>query len=75
MNPQQRLVATLMTVPAARDARLIPAGPLDHPYVCVVDELDACHLDHTSLVTPAIDAVRARQASRAKRTPTQPRRP
>ncbi len=69
VNPQQRLVATLMTAESARSARLIPLSLLEHPVVCIVSDLDACRLDETGLVTPPLHELRdyrRRHASRGR---------
>jgi hypothetical protein len=67
VNPQERLVATLMDIGDARRSGLVPGTIVDHPNVCFVDELDACRLDGTGVVTPALDALRAWQRREAKR--------
>ena len=73
VNPQQRLVATLMPAYSAHSAGLVPLAILGHPNVCIVSDLDACRLDETGLVTPAIDTLRASRKRDAKRAQTRSR--
>lgn len=69
VNPQRRLVATLMPSAAARSSGLIPMTLVGHPNVCIVEDLDACRLDETGLLTPAARTLRAWRARQAARRP------
>lgn len=78
VNPQERLVATVLAASVARDAGLVPNTRLDHPNVCVVDDLDACRLDETGLVTPALTTLRAwhnREVAKRASTPSRSNAP
>lgn len=46
---------------------------VDHPNVCIVEDLDACRLDGTGLLTPALTTLRAWRARQAARRPAPPR--
>ncbi len=73
VNPQQRLVATIMSAEDARGSGLVATAVVEHPTVCVVDELDACRLDETGVVTPALGAYRAWQRRNSMRRRPPPR--
>ena len=54
VNPEQRLVGTLVSSYAARDAGLLKHhGHGAYPLLCIVCTLDACRLTEHGLLTPA----------------------
>jgi len=78
VNPEQRLVATLVDAYAALRAGLLPrAARTPHPLLCLVCKLDRCRLTGHGLETPTtqrLTAEHAREsAQRAQtRTPARP---
>ncbi len=72
VNPEQRLVATLVGSYLARDAGLIDRRAYSaYPLLCIVCELDACRLSERGVLTPTAERLlehrqeRARAAARA----------
>ena len=64
VNPQERLVATLVSQADAYRAGLTPWDAA-YPVFCLVEDLDLCTLDDHGLVTPALMRVRAMRAAAA----------
>jgi hypothetical protein len=56
INPQERLIGTLVDGYLARSAGLI-RGPVRAPVLCIVDEIDTARLDAEGLHTPTSDAI------------------
>lgn len=62
VNPQQRLVATLLDTRIAHHAGLIAKHPAAHPTTCIIADIDACRLDEQGCITtPALTTLRAWQ--------------
>jgi len=62
VNPQQRLVATLLDTRIAHHAGLICQHPAAHPTTCIITDIDACRLDEQgAITTPALTKLRAWQ--------------
>jgi hypothetical protein len=56
VNPDQRLVATVIDSYIAGDAGLIdPRAYSAYPVLCIVCELDACRLSERGVVTPTVE--------------------
>ena len=72
VNPEQRLVATLLDAYVALRAGLLPrSAPMPHPLLCLVCELDRCRLTEHGLATPTTQRLIAQRAHEpARRAPT-----
>lgn len=77
VNPERRLVATLLPIWKAREAGMLPATTgAAYPIACFVDELDRCTLERRGIATPAIRKLRERQDDpRTRRSARSPSRP
>lgn len=73
INPQERLVATLINATVARRAGLIPMSVTERPNVCIVVDINDCSLDETGLVTPTLDRLREWQHQEEARRSAAPR--
>lgn len=74
VNPEQRLVATLVDVYAALRAGLLARRALtQHPLLCVVCELESCRLTEHGLVTPTSEQLIALRPPPAPQRPEAPR--
>jgi hypothetical protein len=62
VNPERRLVGTVLSTDLAERAGLTPKNTDNHPTICLIDDLDACQLDeHGTITTPTLQALRASQ--------------
>jgi hypothetical protein len=67
VNPEQRLVATLVDSYIARDAGLIDRRAYSaHPLLCIVCELDGCRLSERGVLTPAAERLLEHRQERAR---------
>jgi hypothetical protein len=79
VNPEQRLIATVVDSYAARDAGLIDRrAPSAYPLLCIVCELGACRLSERGVLTPTVERLlehrekRGRAVARAAARPERP---
>jgi hypothetical protein len=79
VNPEQRLIATVVDSYAAREAGLIDRrAPAAYPLLCIVCELGACRLSERGLLTPTVERLlehrekRGRAVARAVARPERP---
>lgn len=86
VNPERRLVGTLLSTRTAERIGLTPKNSDSHPTICLIDDLDDCRLEeHGALTTPPLRTLRAWQqhygpihstrAPRRKRAAQQSRTP
>lgn len=76
VNPEQRLVGTLLDIYAAlRVGVLARSARTPHPTLCVVDKLDDCKLSEHGLTTPTAQRLIAERTRQPARTTTPPRDP
>lgn len=62
VNPERRLVATLLRTRVAERVGLAPKDASSHPTICLVNTIENCHLDQQgTLTTPALQTLRAWQ--------------
>jgi hypothetical protein len=74
VNPEHRLIGTLLSGYAARRAGLLPRCLMPQTLLCIVCELDSCKLTEHGLVTPASQQLldqRARELARQGRLATE----
>jgi hypothetical protein len=70
VNPEQRLVATLLDAYAARRAELLPrTAQVRDMLLCVVCELDSCRLTEHGLETPTTRRLAAARAHQMEQRP------